>query len=74
MEEKTELNLNDKQVALVKLSFLAMKLSALFAEMVTIENQKEMDAKVYQSVDTMEEIDKVIEQELLGIDNYNEQA
>jgi hypothetical protein len=74
MEEKTELNLSDKQVALLKLSFLAMKLSALFAEMVTIENQKEMDAKVYQSVDTMEEIDKVIEQELLGIDNYNEQA
>jgi hypothetical protein len=74
MEEKTELNLSDKQVALLKLSFLAMKLSALFAEMVTIENQKEMDAKVYQSVDAMEEIDKVIEQELLGIDNYNEQA
>jgi hypothetical protein len=74
MEEKTELNLSDKQVALLKLSFLAMKLSALFAEMVTIENQKEMDAKVYQSVDTMEEIDKVIEQELLGIDNYKEQA
>jgi hypothetical protein len=74
MEEKTELNLSDKQVALLKLSFLAMKLSALFAEMVTIENQKEMDAKVYQSVDAMEEIDKVIEQELLGIDNYEEQA